>query len=57
MRALTGVANPGSTAQLGAWCAEQGFEMPDWQAETVALALERATDPTVRRVLELAAND
>jgi DNA polymerase len=51
---LTGVENPGSTQQLGAWCETRGFPMPDWQADTVKDALTRSDVPgDVEQVLRL----
>jgi DNA polymerase len=51
---ITGVANPGSTKQLGEWCASRGFEMPNWQGETVKDALMRSDVPEdVEQVLRL----
>jgi hypothetical protein len=54
VQALTGVANPGSTKQLGDWCEGRGFVMENWQRETVADALGRADTPDeVAEVLRL----
>ena len=51
---ITGVENPGSTQQLGAWCAERGFRMENWQKDTVADALMRSDVPEdVEQVLRL----
>lgn len=54
LRRLTGVANPGSTQQLSQWAKENGLDVPNWQAETVAEFLARDDLPAdVRRVFEL----
>jgi hypothetical protein len=51
---ITGVDNPGSTAQLGRWCEDQGFTLPNWQKESVAEArLNSQIPPHIDRVLEL----
>lgn len=50
---LTGVQNPGSGPQMLAWFKQAGHPLPNMQKETVEQALATATDPTVRRVLEL----
>lgn len=51
---ITGVVNPGSTAQLLPWLQESGLDMPDLKAATVAATLAQPdlTDDQ-RRVLQL----
>ena len=52
--ALTGVLNPGSTAQLLAWLQKSGLRIDNLQAATVEQVLEKRTLSTKqRRVLEL----
>ena len=51
---LTGMANPGSVQQFGAWLESQGVKLPDMKAETVEAALKRDDiSDKVRQVLEL----
>lgn len=50
---LTGLANPGSPKQLLPWLTAHGLTLPNLQKETVAEAVKTASDPLVRRVLEL----
>lgn len=53
-KALTGLANPSSRAQLLDWLHGRGCTLPDLRAETVAAAARDACLPgDVRRVLEL----
>lgn len=53
-KALTGLANPGSRAQLLDWLHGRGCALPDLRAETVAAASRDESLPgDVRRVLEL----
>lgn len=49
---ITGLANPNSTAQLGAWLEEQGHPLPNLQRETVEAALQDKMADEVRTVLE-----
>ncbi len=53
-KAITGLANPNSTAQLKPWL-EEHIEEPieNLQKETVAELLQKVTDPEVKRVLEI----
>ena len=52
--ALTGLANPGSLAQLLDWLEGRGCPLPDLRAETVAAALKGSSLPAdVARVLEI----
>lgn len=53
-KAITGLANPNSTAQLKPWL-EEHIEMPieNLQKETVADLLQKVTDPEVKRVFEI----
>lgn len=52
--ALTGLANPGSRAQLLDWLEGRGCPLPDLRAETVAAALKGSSLPgDVARVLEI----
>ena len=51
---ITGLANPNSTQQLHGWLEERGCPLPNLQAETVEMTLERGDLPDdVRRVLEI----
>jgi DNA polymerase len=51
---ITGVANPGSVTQLGAWFEGRGLPLPNLRKETVESALLRSDLPEdVREVLEL----
>jgi DNA polymerase len=52
MYALTGLANPGSVAQMTGWLAERGIEVPDLRAATVSELLAREDlGDVVRRAL------
>lgn len=53
MRALTGIDNPNSVAQLKDWLAVRGMDCESLSKGTVADLLGKAIDPTTRRVLEL----
>ena len=50
---LTGLDNPNSVAQLKDWLEAVGITCDSLSKATVAELLEKATDPTTRRVLEL----
>lgn len=52
-RALTGLANPNSGAQLLPWLQSRGAPAANLQKATVEGLLATELDPTVRRVLEL----
>ena len=52
-KALTGLANPGSRAQLLSWLHNRGVEMPGLTKEDVGKALAGDLPSDVRRVLEL----
>lgn len=52
-KALTGLANPGSRAQLLGWLRNRGVEMPGLAKEDVGKALAGDLPSDVRRVLEL----
>lgn len=52
-KALTGLANPGSRAQLLCWLRNRGVEMPGLTKEDVGKALAGDLPSDVRRVLEL----
>lgn len=52
-KALTGLANPGSRAQLLGWLRNRGVEMPGLTKEDVGKALAGDLPSDVRRVLEL----
>ena len=53
-KAITGLANPNSTAQLKPWLEEHiGKPVENLQKETVAELLQKVTDPEVKRVLEI----
>lgn len=53
-RAVTGLQNPNSPAQMKKWLEEQtGREVPSLSKEAVAELLENITNPKVRRALEL----
>ena len=53
-KAITGLANPNSTAQLKPWLEEHiGEPIENLQKETVAELLQKVTDPEVKRVLEI----
>lgn len=52
-KALTGLANPGSRAQLLGWLHNRGVEMPGLTKEDVGKALAGDLPSDVRRVLEL----
>ena len=53
MQQLTGLDNPGSVAQLKLWLESVGVSCDSLNKQTVADLIERTTDPTIRRVLEL----
>ena len=54
VREITGVDNPGSVTQLGAWFSARGLPLPNLRKETVESALTRVDLPEdVREVLEL----
>lgn len=54
VRAVTGVKNPGSPAQISAWVRERGYDRPDLRKDTVKKALRSdSLDDDVRTVLEL----
>ena len=50
---LTGLENPNSVAQLKGWLEERGLFTDSLDKEAVAGLLDRAVDPTTKRVLEL----
>lgn len=50
---LTGLSNPNSAAQLSGWLAEHGVETDNLQKDTVKDLVKSATDPKVKRVLEI----
>jgi DNA polymerase len=50
---ISGILNPGSVQQLGAWLEETGHPLPNLRAETVETALRGDVPPDVREVLEL----
>lgn len=53
-KALTGLDNPGSVAQLSAWLAEEGVDgVTDLRKETVSGLITSVNNDKVRRVLEL----
>lgn len=52
-KALTGLANPGSRAQLLGWLHNRGVELPGLTKEDVGKALAGTLPSDVRRVLEL----
>ena len=53
MQRLTGLDNPNSVAQLKDWLEMVGLTCESLNKATVVELLEKATDPTTRRVLEL----
>ena len=53
MHRLTGLDNPNSVAQLKDWLEVAGITCDSLNKATVADLLDKATDPTTRRVLEL----
>lgn len=53
VRELSGVDNPNSIPQFGAWLEEQGIEAPNLRAETVEALLAGDLTPEQREVLEL----
>ena len=53
MQRLTGLDNPNSVAQLKGWLEARGLFTDSLDKEAVSGLLDRATDPTTRRVLEL----
>lgn len=53
LQRLTGLDNPNSVAQLKDWLAAAGMEVESLNKATVKDLLDKATDPTTRRVLEL----
>jgi DNA polymerase len=53
MQKLTGLANPGSVAQLKGWLETRGLYADSLDKEAVAGLLAEAVDPTTRRVLQL----
>ena len=53
-KAITGLANPNSTAQLKPWLEEHiGESIENLQKETVAELLQKVTEPKVKRVIEI----
>ena len=50
---LTGLENPNSGAQLKGWLEQRGLFTDSLDKEAVAGLLDRAVDPTTKRVLEL----
>lgn len=53
MRAITGLENPGSVAQLKAWLKAKNVKVDSLNKATVSELLGTVTDPGTRRVLEL----
>jgi DNA polymerase len=53
MQKLTGLENPNSVAQLKEWLADRGLYADSLDKAAVADMLDRAVDPTTKRVLEL----
>ena len=53
MQRLTGLDNPNSVAQLKDWLEAVGLTCESLNKATVVELLEKATDPTIKRVLEL----
>lgn len=53
MRALTGIDNPRSTAQLDMWLREHGCDMVSLGKKDVAQVIEETDDPLIRKVLSL----
>lgn len=53
MKKLTGLENPNSVAQLKDWLAAVGLTCESLSKDAVVELLDKATDPTTRRVLEL----
>lgn len=53
MKRLTGLENPNSVAQLKDWLASVGLTCESLSKAAVVELLDKATDPTTRRVLEL----
>lgn len=53
MRALTGIDNPRSTAQLDLWLREHGYDMVSLGKKDVAQVIEETDDPLIRKVLSL----
>lgn len=53
MRALTGIDNPRSTAQLDLWLREHGCDMVSLGKKDVAQVIEETDDPLIRKVLSL----
>ena len=53
MKRLTGLDNPNSVAQLKDWLEAVGLTCESLNKATVVELLEKATDPTTKRVLEL----
>ena len=53
LRHLTGLDNPNSVAQLKGWLSAVGFDCESLNKAAVSDLVERATDPTTKRVLEL----
>lgn len=53
MKRLTGLDNPNSVAQLKDWLESVGLTCESLSKTTVSELLDKATDPTTRRVLEL----
>ena len=53
MRRLTGLENPNSVAQLKDWLEAVGLTCESLNKATVKELIDKTTDPTVRRVLEL----
>ena len=53
LQKLTGLENPNSVAQLKGWLEERGLFTESLDKEAVAGLLDRAVDPTTKRVLQL----
>ncbi len=53
MRELTGLANPGSVAQLKSWLAERGLPAETLGKADAAALAESTADPVVRQAMEL----
>jgi DNA polymerase len=51
--AITGVNNPKSRQQLLDWLNEEGAELPNMQKKTIAKAISKCSDDTIKRVLEI----
>ena len=53
LQRITGLDNPNSVAQLKGWLEERGLFTESLDKDAVADLLDRAVDPTTKRVLEL----